>query len=198
MSPEGGEYDVEKQQLSIKLKTSSISLDSSLKEEEKLAKTKLFKDSHYYHLLSYHQDSKTRSQNTVTCLDEFGVGYKNLHSKKDSNNYLINALGLDIEEELILTMSPQEAKEYFQADETSLNDRLQVRVNLEPIAPFYTTYSKRSGGSCPLGKFAKNLANTYGTTTEFKTNHLIHGNVSYLKIFDRVTGETLYSISPNK
>ncbi len=197
LSPESGKYNPENQHLEIKLDTSYTSISSSAREDEKLAKKKLF-EGHYKKMLEYRTDSQTLSQEIITCVNGFGVRYKYLHSTKKSNNYLINTLGIDMDESIILKMPPQEARKYFKLDETSLNDRLQVRINLTPLAPFYTKFTTYSGNQCPQSDLERSFANLVGTIIDYETNHLIHAEVSYFEVFDKVTGKTLYSISPNR
>ena len=197
LSPSGGEYNPESKLLKIKLDTSLAILSSSAMEDEKLAKKKLF-ESDYTYMLDYRTDSQTLSQEVITCVNGFGARYEYLHSTRKSNNYSINALGFDVNEKIALEMSPYEAKQFFKSDETSLNGRLKVRIILDPVAPFYTSYSRYSGNECPQSELARSMANLVGTITSYESNHLIHADVSYLEIFDKVTGKTLYSISPNR
>ena len=192
-----GEYNPQTRQLSVKLNTSYTSISSSAMKDKELAEGELF-ESDFIELLNYRTDSQTISQDVITCVNGFGARYEYLHTTKKSNNYLVNALGIDEDEKIILNLSPQEARRYFKPDETSLNDRLKVRINIDPIAPFYTSYSSYSGNECPQSELQRSFANLFGTTTNYKNNHLIHADVSYLEIFDKVTGKTLYSITPNR
>ena len=202
LPPSKGEYNLENQQLNITLKTSSAQITSSAKEDEKLTERSLYNMessySSYSDMLDYRTDSQTVSEDIMTCVNGFGARYQYLHSKRKSTEYLINTLNIDVDNKIVLDLSPQEAKKYFKSDETSLNDRLQVRINLDPVAPYYTNYASYSSGDCPNSDYMKYIANTFGVTTSYSNIHLIHADVSYIEVFDKVTGKTLYSISPTK
>ncbi len=194
-SPYSGEYNPETQQLEIKLGTSYSDVSSVNQVDKAIAKKGVIDDSYKY-LLNYRTDSQVLNEEVVTCVNGFGARYQYAHITSKSNNYMINTVGIDIDDKISLKMLPQQVRKYFKQDESSLNDRLKIKLVLHPVTPFYSNYTTYHGGDCPDSALAKSFADLFGeTSTTMKNNHLIHADVGNLEVIDSITGEKIYNAS---
>ena len=198
--PNEGTYDLEKQQLRLAFNTISRyfgDLSQFPQEDKNLAKERLFDDNSSAVVIDYRQDSKTIDKK-VACDRGYGKKIEYIHRIYNNHQYTINTLGKDLEQ-VSLNISPQQAKKYFAEDEKSLNQRLIVKLTLEPVLPFYSFYTTNKYSECPNSYEAIGLANKSGIhTSSYNNNHLIHAYISDLEVIDRFTNKTIYFTSVEK
>jgi hypothetical protein len=190
-----GKYDAEAQELTILLRGTSVDFNYLPKIDKYIANQNYFGGSGI--IFEYRNDLGTKVQQNVICVNGLGQKFKYRHEILQATRYLIQ--GSDktkIDSILSLRMSPEKAKQYFSGDERFLNNRLAAKIVARPQIPFYSFFSSTEGEACPNSPISRALSNYDGITNTFLfKNHLIYVFIDTFEVFDKATGETIFSQS---
>lgn len=190
--PKEGLYNAERQQLQLSFDTISRyfgDLSRFPQEDRALAEEQLFDDDSSAVVINYRQDSQTIDKKIV-CDRWHSKKSEYIHRIYNNHQYAINTVGKDLNS-ISLNMLPQQAKKYFASDEKPLNQRLVAKLTFEPVLPFYSFYTTNRYSKCPKTYEAIIQARKSGIhTSAYNNNHLIHGYISNIEIFDRFTNKS--------